>query len=108
MPGSREQRSLFGEILDWMLAPLLLLWPMSIALTWLVAQNIANRPFDRALGETARTIARQIVVELEPGGKRSRVRLKLPDVANEVLRSDEADRVFFQVLGTRGEFTAGD
>ncbi len=25
-----SQRSLFGEILDWMLAPLLLLWPMSI------------------------------------------------------------------------------
>ena len=44
---AREQRSLFGEILDWMLAPLLLLWPLSVALTWLVAQNIANRPFDR-------------------------------------------------------------
>ena len=29
----REQRSLFGEILDWMLAPLLLLWPMSVVLT---------------------------------------------------------------------------
>jgi two-component system sensor histidine kinase TctE len=25
----REQRSLFGEILDWMLTPLLLLWPVS-------------------------------------------------------------------------------
>ena len=33
----REQRSLFGEILDWMLTPLLLLWPISLALTWLVA-----------------------------------------------------------------------
>ena len=32
----REQRSLFGEILDWMLTPLLLLWPVSLALTWLV------------------------------------------------------------------------
>ena len=27
---ARAQRSLFGEILDWMLAPLLLLWPMSV------------------------------------------------------------------------------
>ncbi|MEZ5719721.1 MAG: sensor histidine kinase N-terminal domain-containing protein, partial [Burkholderiaceae bacterium] len=45
----REQRSLFGEILDWMLTPLLLLWPVSLALTWLVAQGIANKPFDRAL-----------------------------------------------------------
>ena len=38
----REQRSLFGEILDWMLAPLLLLWPMSVVLTWLVAQEIGR------------------------------------------------------------------
>ena len=40
----REQRSLFGEILDWMLTPLLLLWPVSLALTWLVAQSIAGIP----------------------------------------------------------------
>ena len=45
----REQRSLFGEILDWMLTPLLLLWPLSLALTWLVAQGIASKPYDRAL-----------------------------------------------------------
>ena len=55
----REQRSLFGEILDWMLAPLLLLWPMSVALTWLVAQGIANRPFDRDLSAKLRAVARQ-------------------------------------------------
>ena len=47
MQAQREQRSLFGEILDWMLAPLLLLWPMSVALTWLVAQGIASKPYDR-------------------------------------------------------------
>ena len=45
----REQPSLFGEILDWMLTPLLLIWPVSLALTWLVAQELANKPFDRAL-----------------------------------------------------------
>ncbi len=36
------QRSLLGEILDWMLAPLFLLWPMSVAITYVVAQNIAT------------------------------------------------------------------
>ena len=45
----RAQRSLFGEILDWMLTPLLLLGPVSLGVTWLVAQGIANAPFDRAL-----------------------------------------------------------
>jgi two-component system sensor histidine kinase TctE len=107
----REQRSLFGEILDWMLAPLLLLWPMSVALTWLVAQNIANRPYDRELGELARTIGRQVMVEPgndSRGGRGSVVRLKLPELATEVLRADDTDRIYFQVLGARGEFVAGD
>jgi len=34
-----SRRSLLGEILDWMLAPLFLLWPMSIAITYVVAQT---------------------------------------------------------------------
>jgi len=106
---TREQRSLFGEILDWMLAPLLLLWPMSVALTWLVAQNIANRPFDRDLAEMARTVARQVEVERASGTQRpTRVRLRLPEVAAVVLRSDDTDRVYFQVTGANGEFIAGD
>ena len=105
---SREQRSLFGEILDWMLAPLLLLWPMSVALTWLVAQNIASRPFDRDLAEMARTIARQVVVVPGSVERPSAIRLRLPEVATEVLRTDDADKVYFQVLGARGEFIAGD
>ena len=66
-PRSKEQRSLFGEILDWMLAPLLLLWPMSVLVTWVVAQNIANKPFDRELGGMARTLAQQITVQ--PGAR---------------------------------------
>ena len=53
----REQHSLFGEILDWMLTPLLLLWPVSLALTWLVAQNIAGRPFDRGLEYNVQALA---------------------------------------------------
>lgn len=104
----REQRSLFGEILDWMLAPLLLLWPMSVALTWLVAQSIANRPFDRDLAEMARTIARQVVITPGSAGQPSQVRLRLPEVATEVLRADDSDHVYFQVLGVRGEYIAGD
>ena len=102
-------RSLFGEILDWMLAPLLLLWPMSVALTWLVAQSIANRPYDRELGDLARTVAQNVVVaDAAAPGRRSAVQLKLPAAAQLVLRSDDTDQLFYQVLGLRGEFVAGD
>ena len=40
----RAFNSLFGEILDWMLAPLLFLWPISIIVTHNVADSIANQP----------------------------------------------------------------
>ena len=108
MPGAqREQRSLFGEILDWMLAPLLLLWPISVALTWLVAQGIANRPYDRELGELARTVAQRVSVESSEFVA-PQVKVRIPEAAAQILRSDDADQVFFQVLGLRGEFLAGD
>lgn len=95
-------RSLFGEILDWMLAPLLLLWPLSIALTYLAAKAIANGPFDRAL-ETSAIVLSQQVREVN-----GRVVLQLPLSAKEILRADDRDNIYFQVLGTRGEFIAGD
>ena len=42
-----RRKSLFGQILDWMLTPLLLLLPLSVMLSWVVAESIAGRPFDR-------------------------------------------------------------
>jgi two-component system sensor histidine kinase TctE len=104
----REQRSLFGEILDWMLAPLLLLWPMSVALTWLVAQGIANRPYDRELGEMARAVARRVVVEQPAEGARRTVRVRTPELLGDLMRSDDTDQLYYQVLGLRGELVTGD
>ena len=99
----RSQRSLFGEILDWMLTPLLLLWPVSLALTWLVAQNLANKPFDRALVYNAQALAQFIQV-----GADKRVRFNLPQPASELLRADDSDMVYYQVLGNRGEYLSGE
>lgn len=108
MPNTRkEQRSLFGEILDWMLAPLLLLWPMSVALTWLVAQGIANKPFDRELGEMTRILAKQVMV-LKTVDDRLTAEFTLPSGASEILHTDEDDDIYYQVLGLRGELLSGE
>lgn len=108
MASPKEQRSLFGEILDWMLAPLLLLWPMSLGLTGVVAQEIANRPYDRDLGESARLLARQVQITPGPArGDLARVSVQAAR-ALELLRFDDTDKVYFQVLGVRGEFLFGD
>jgi two-component system sensor histidine kinase TctE len=106
-----EQRSLFGEILDWMLAPLLLLWPMSLGLTWLVAQGIANRPYDRELAEAVMALARQASVQTvsAEGPPPTDLRLALERTASSLLRGEEdGDNVYFQVLGRRGQLVAGD
>ena len=94
--------SLFGEILDWMLAPLLFLWPISIIVTHNVANSIANQPYDQALAVNVRAIARLVRVE------GSQARVNFPAPARLILRADEDDTVYYQVLGFKGELVAGD
>ena len=94
--------SLFGEILDWMLAPLLFLWPISIIVTHNVANSIANQPYDQALAVNVRAIARLVKVE----GNQARVNFPAP--ARLILRADEDDTVYYQVRGLKGELLAGD
>jgi two-component system sensor histidine kinase TctE len=98
----REQRSLFGEILDWMLTPLLLLWPISLALTWLVAQSIAGKPFDRALEYNVQALAQLVTAQGQ------RAVFNLPQPAREILRADDSDLVYYQVLGLHGELLGGE
>lgn len=97
-----SQRSLFGEILDWMLMPLLLLWPVSIGVTYLVAKSIANEPFDRALEDRVTVIAQQ-VKEID-----GEVSVELPYAARDILRADDVDNVYFQIRGAERQMVSGD
>jgi two-component system, OmpR family, sensor histidine kinase TctE len=98
----REQRSLFGEILDWMLTPLLLLWPLSLALSWFVAQGIASKPFDRALEFNLLALTQFVVA------KDNAVQFNLTPQARDLLRADDSDLVYYQVLDPRGELISGE
>jgi len=104
-PPSRKHRSLFGEILDWMLAPLLLLWPLSVLLTWLVAQGLANQPFDRELGAKVRYLARQVEFRNGSSGA-TEAAFDAPERTWRL--PDDRDVLYYQVLGSRGERLAGD
>ena len=101
-PAGETERSLFGEILDWMLAPLLFVWPLSIAITHYFANNVANFPYDQSLREHVAAIARQVRLV---GGKPV---LSLPASTRALLRADETDSVYFHVLTVEGRFLAGD
>lgn len=97
-----EQVSLFGELLDWMLTPLLLLLPASLTLTWLVAQDIAGQQFDRTLEFNARALSQLVMVQGD------RTRFNLPQPARQLLLADDSDTIYFQVLGLRGELLGGE
>lgn len=98
----REQLSLFGEILDWMLTPMLVVWPISLVLTWAVAQSIAAGPFDRALEHNTQALSQLVNIQQD------RASFNLPGPAREILRADDDDVVYYQVLGLRGEYLSGE
>jgi two-component system sensor histidine kinase TctE len=52
-------------------------------------------------------VARQVIVE-RTAGATARLRLELRSEAAQLLRSQEDDDVYYQVLGLRGEFLDGD
>jgi two-component system sensor histidine kinase TctE len=95
--------SLFGEILDWMLAPLLLVWPVSIAATHHVADAIANQAYDYVLAEQVQRIAR----ELHFSADGVHVTLPPPMIVPGAA-ADEPDRQYFQVALADGELIAGE
>jgi two-component system sensor histidine kinase TctE len=97
-----EQRSLFGEILDWMFAPVLVLWPISVMVTYLVAQSIAGTPFDAELADRAEFLADHLV--LADG----RVGFDAPSATRDVLRSEGPGSVYFSVTDEDGEVLGGN
>jgi len=99
--GRVEQRSLFGEILDWMFTPLLLLWPLSVAMTFVVARTLADAPYDRALDDRTVALAQQVRATAD------QVLINLPRAAKDFLAPHEDDAVFYQVVDARGVVVAG-
>lgn len=97
-----SRRSLLGEILDWMLAPLFLLWPMSIAITYVVAQNLANVPYDLGLANALQVLGQQVEVNEDI------VSLRMSAPARLALRIRENDGVFWKAIGPNGDLLGGD
>lgn len=97
-----ERHSLFSEILDWMWAPLMVVWPLSVTITFIVAQGIAQAPFDRNLAENLNLIAGYL---RESNG---RVTLQLPIPPRDLIHADDTDNVYYLVLGLHGELVDGD
>lgn len=97
-----HRRSLLGEILDWMLAPLFLLWPMSVAITYVVAQDIANAPFDRSLHNALEILEHQI----EWTDPLPRLSLSAP--ARIAMRTRDNEGIFWKAQIVDGPILSGE
>src|SRR5690606_13246473 len=103
--GKREayrRRSLFAEILDFMFAPLALLWPMSVVLTFVVARTLADVPFDAELEQRLRALANYVEIT---GSYRPPASFDPP---RGLLATEDAQHSAFQVRAANGELLAGD
>ena len=94
--------SLFNEMLDWMLAPFLLLWPLSVGLTYLIGVSLANDAFDRSLASKTRALAELTVWSPEQNA------LKLTADLRPLLTDDDAHTYFYRIDGSKGGFMLGE
>ena len=99
----QEPRSLFAEILDFMLAPLLLVWPLTIVITLIVARSLADAPYDSALRDKTLLLSQQIQF-VEDAGK---VVTRVPLASTELIVGD-AKNLQYQVLDPAGKSVFGD
>ena len=94
--------SLFGEMLDWMVAPFLLLWPLSVGLTYLIGISLANDAFDRSLAAKTRALAEQAIWTAEEKS------IKLQADLRVILADDDVNAHFYRIDNAKGDYLLGE
>ena len=90
------------RLLKWLIGPILLINLAVAALTYALAWTPAQLAFDQGLADAAGALAARLRAS---GGV---LLLDLPSQAEQVLRADESDSVYFAVRGAGGKLVAGD
>jgi two-component system sensor histidine kinase TctE len=90
------------RLLKWLIGPILLLNLSAVSLTYLLAWTPAELAFDQAIGDAAAALAARLLPG--PDG----VQLDLPKQAEQLLRTDQVDAIYFVVRQSDGALIAGD
>ena len=97
-----QRRSLYAEILDFMFAPMALLWPLSVVLTFVIARSLADVPFDRELEQRIRALSNYVEITGI---------FKPPDdfdMPRGLLANGAENRSSYQIIASNGQVLAGD
>ena len=91
-----------NKLLVRVLTPMAIVMAISGVIGYYQARNFVNASYDRSMLEEARGLAEQVQVT------GSDVLLDMPAVADEIIRADSTDRIYYQIRILGGEVVAGD
>ena len=94
--------SIRRQLLSWLLVPIITLWVVSAAITYILAIDFANNAYDSALLDSARAVSSRLVF------KATATTVDLPPAAQEILKWNAKDDFFYQVLTSKGKLISGD
>jgi two-component system, OmpR family, sensor histidine kinase TctE len=91
-----------NKLLARVLIPMAIVMAISGVIGFYQAKNFVNASYDRSMLEEARGLAEQVQVT------GADVLLDMPAVADEIIRADSTDRIYYQIRVVGGEVVAGD
>jgi len=97
----KTNRTLLSKILVWMFGPLFLLWTIGIVITYFIAQNIANAPYDRPLGDHLRLLRHEVEQQRIARG------VELSPSAHTILIGDRDNPTYWSIQDANGNWLAG-
>lgn len=100
--GQLSPNSVRGQLLIWLLGPLLLIGAFGIYDSYRTARTTADSVSDRVLSGSALAIAERVFVNDD-----NDLEVDIPYVALQMLTSSEDDRVFYKIETSTGEFVTG-
>lgn len=94
--------SIRRQLLCWLLIPIMTLWVVGAAITYILAIDFANNAYDNALLDSARAVSSRLAFT------KDKIKVDLPPAAQDILKWNEKDDFFFQVLTAKGKLLSGD
>ncbi|MER1968061.1 sensor histidine kinase N-terminal domain-containing protein [Castellaniella sp. GW247-6E4] len=98
----KRRRTLLSRILSWMIVPLFIMWSIGIVITYFIAQNIANAPYDRTLASHLRLLRHEVEQQRLHDG------VRLSESARTILEGDAGQTpTIWRILDANGHSLAG-
>ncbi len=95
-------RSIRSRLLIWLMAPIMVLWFAGAIITYGLSMGFATDAYDDGLLDSAYSISSRILVHGDD------IMVDLPPVALDLLKDNNHDKLYYQVVGPDGHVMAGD